>query len=113
MRPRLRLTMRPWPTSLANVEFASDGSLGYVTTGLEDDCLHSYATPILLGPNMFLHVSPYGGLVCSVYPNRKARGWIEANARAHVLARAHAPLDGTYTNDKNIARHRALARNQG
>ena len=32
---------------------------------------------------------------------------------AHVLVRAHAPLDDTYTNDKNVARHRALARNKG
>ena len=41
-----------------------------------------------------------------------ACGWMEADARAHVLAKACAPLDDTYTNDKNVARHRALARNQ-
>ena len=62
---------------------------------------------------MFLRVNVYGGLVCPIYPNRKACGWIKADARMHVLARAHAPLDGTYTNNKNIARHHALARNQG
>ena len=98
---------------LAEAEFESDGSPGYVTTDSEDDRLHGYATHVLLGPNLFLHVSPYGGLVCPVCPNRKACGWIKANARAQVLARAHAPLDGTYTNDKNVAHHRTLARNQG
>jgi hypothetical protein len=98
---------------LANAEAESDGSLGYIMTDSEDDHLHGYATPILLGPNLFLRVSPFAGLVCPVCPNRKACGWIEADARAHMLARAHAPLDGTYTNDKNIARHRALVRNQG
>ena len=77
----------------------------------EDDRLHSYAMPILLGPNLFLRVSPYGGLVCHVYPNHKAHGRIEADAMVHGLARAHALLDDTYTNDKNIARHHALARN--
>jgi hypothetical protein len=60
---------------------------------------------------MFLHVSQYGDLVCPICPNHKAHGWIEADARAHVLARAHAPQDGTYTNDKNVALHHVLARN--
>jgi len=75
---------------LANAEFESDGSPGYVTTDSEDDHLHDYATPILLGPNLFLRISPYGGLVCPICPNRKARGWIEAKARAHVLV-GHTP----------------------
>ena len=44
-------------------------------------------------------------------PNRMARGWIKADVREHVLARAHAALDGTYTNDKNVAYHHTLARN--
>ena len=101
--------------AMANIlaEAESDGSPGYVTMDSEDDCLHSYAMPILPGPNLFLHVSPYGGLVCPVCPNCKARGWSEVDARVHVLARAHAPLDGTYTNDKKEAHHRALAMNQG
>jgi hypothetical protein len=98
---------------LADTEFESNGSPGYVTMDSKDDHLHVYATPILLRLNLFLRVSSYGGLVCLVCPNRKACGWIKANARAQVLARAHAPLDGTYTNDKNIARHHALAKNQG
>ena len=76
---------------LADVEFESDGSLGYVMTNSEDDHLHGYATPVLLVPNLFLRVSPYGGLVCPVCPNCKAHGWIEADARVHVLVRAHAP----------------------
>ena len=76
---------------LANAEVESDGFPGYVTMDSENDCLHSYATPILPGPNLFLHVSQYGSLVCLVCPNRKAHGWIKANARAHMLARAHAP----------------------
>jgi hypothetical protein len=76
---------------LAEVEAESDGSSGYVMMDLEDDRLHGYATPILLGPNLFLRVSLYGSLVCPVWPNRKACGWSEADARAHVLARAHAP----------------------
>ena len=96
---------------MADAEVQSDGFLGYVMMDLEDDHLHGYTMPVLLGPNLFFHASPYGGLVCPVCPNREACGWYEANARAHVLARAHAPLDGTYTNDKNIARHRALAWN--
>ena len=57
-----------------------------------------------------MHVNPYGSLVCLICPNSMARGWIEADTRAHVLARANTPLDGTNTNDKNIARHRTLAR---
>ena len=97
----------------AEAEFESNDSLSYVTTNSEDDRLHGYATPILLGLNLFLHVSPCGDLVCLVYPNHKAHGWIEADPRAHVLARAHTPLGGTYTNDKSIAYHRALAKNQG
>jgi len=92
-------------------EAESDGSPGYVTTDSEDDRLHRYATPVLSGPNLFWHVSLYGGMVCPICSNRKARGWSKADARAHVLARAHTPLDGTYTNDKNVARHCALARN--
>ena len=77
----------------------------------KDDHLHGYTMPVLLGLNLFLHISPYGGLVCPIYPNHKARGWIEAIARTHVLARSHAPLDNPYTNDKNVACHHALARN--
>ena len=76
---------------LADTKVKSDGSLGYVTTDSEDDHLHGYATPILLALNLFLCVSPYGGLVCPICSNHKAHGWIEADARAHVLARAHAP----------------------
>jgi hypothetical protein len=45
---------------LAEAEFESDGSPGYVTMDSEDDHLHSYAVPILLGSNLFLRVSPYG-----------------------------------------------------
>ena len=75
---------------LADTEFESDGSLGYVTMDLEDDRLHGYAMPVLPGPNLFLHVSPYDSLVCPVCPNHKACGWSEADARAHGLARAHA-----------------------
>ena len=96
---------------LADAEFESDGSPGYVTMDSKDDRLHGYAMPILLSLNLFLRIGPYGCLVCPVCPNRKARGWIKADARAHVLARAHAPLDGTYTNDRNVACHHALARN--
>ena len=95
------------------VEAVSNGSLGYVTMDLEDDRLHGYSMPVLLGPNLFLRISPYGDLVCPICPNCKAHGWSEADARVHVLARAHAPLDGSSTNDKNVARHRSLARNQG
>ena len=69
--------------------------------------------PVLSGSNLFLHVNLYGGLVYPVCPNHMAHGWIRAHARAHVLTREHAPLDGTYTNDKNVAHHCALARNQG
>ena len=76
---------------LADAETESDGSLGYTTIDSEDDRLRSYAMPVLLGLNLFLCVSPYGALVCPVYPNHKARGWIEADARVLVLARAHAP----------------------
>ena len=76
---------------LADAEFESDGSLGYIMMESEDDHLHGYATPVLPGPNLFLRVSPYGGLVCPICSNHKAHGWIEADARAHVLARAHAP----------------------
>ena len=76
---------------LADAEFESDGSLGYVMMDSKDDHLHGYITPVLLGLNLFLRVSPYGGLVCPVCPNRKAHGWIEADARVYVLARAHAP----------------------
>ena len=79
--------------TMANIlaKAKSDGSLGYVTMDLEDDHLHGYATPVLLGQNIFLRISPYGSLVCFICPNCKARGWIKADARAHVLARAHAP----------------------
>ena len=76
---------------LADVEFEFNGSPGYDMMGLEDDLLHGYATPVLPGPNMFLRISPYGILVCLICPNLKACGWIEADAKAHVLARAHAP----------------------
>jgi hypothetical protein len=76
---------------LAMADAESDGSLGYIMMDLEDDCLHGYTTPILPGPNLFLRVSSYGSLVCPACPNRKAHGWIKADARAHVLARAHAP----------------------
>ena len=76
---------------LAEAEFEPVGSPGYVMTDLEDDRLHGYATPILPGPNLFLHISPYGSLVCHVFPNHKAHGWSKADTRAHVLARAHAP----------------------
>jgi len=76
---------------LVEAEFESDGYLDYVTTDTKADRLHGYATFVLLGPNLFLHVSPYGGLVCPICPNHKAYGWIEADARAHVLVRAHAP----------------------
>ena len=76
---------------LADAEFESDGSPSYVTMDSEVDRLHGYATPILLGPNLFLCMSLYGCLVCRVCPNYKAHGWSEADARAHVLARAHAP----------------------
>ena len=68
----------------AEAEFESNDSLSYVTTNSEDDRLHGYATPILLGLNLFLRVSPYGGLVCPVYPNHKAHGWIMADAKVHV-----------------------------
>ena len=78
-----------------------------------DDRLHGYPMPVPMGLNLFMHASPFGGLVCPVCPNRKACGWSEANTRVHVLVRAHAPLDGTYTNDKNVAYHRALPRSQG
>ena len=98
---------------MAEAEAKSNGSPGYIMTDLKDDRLHSYAMPVLLGLNLFLCISLYDGLVCPVYTNLKAHGWIEADTRAHVLVRAHAPLDGTYTNDKNVARHCALARNQG
>ena len=47
-------------------EAKSNGSSGYITTDSEDDHLHSYATPVLSGPNLFLYVIPYGGLVCPV-----------------------------------------------
>ena len=97
---------------LVEVEFESDSSLGYVTMDSEDDRLHGYATHVLLGPNLFLHVSPYGGLVCPICPNRMPHGWNEANARAHVLVKARGLQDGYYTKDKDIARYRALARNQ-
>ena len=98
---------------LAEADAESDDSLGYVMMDLEDDRLHGYTMPVLLGSNLFLRVNPYDGLVCPICPNHKARGWSEDDARVIVLVRAHAPLEGTYTNDKNIARHRALARNQG
>jgi hypothetical protein len=77
---------------LAEAEFEPDGFSGYITMDSKDNRLHGYAMPILLGLNLFLHVIPYGGLVCPVCPNHKAHGWIEADARAHVLERAHAPL---------------------
>ena len=76
---------------LADAEFESDGSLGYVMMDSEDDHLHGYTTPVLLGQNLFLCIGPYGSLVCFICPNRKARGWLEADARAHVLVRTHAP----------------------
>jgi hypothetical protein len=76
---------------LANAKFESDGSPSYIMADSEDDCLHGYATPVLPGLNLFLRISPYGGLVCPICHNHKARGWIKADARAHVLARAHAP----------------------
>ena len=64
---------------LAEAEFESNGSPGYITIDSEDDRLHGYTTLVLPGPNLFLSVSPIGGLVCPVCPNRKAHGWIEAN----------------------------------
>ena len=76
---------------LADAEFESDGSPSYVTMDSEVDRLHGYATPILLGPKLFLRISPYGSLVCPICPNYKAHDWIKADAREHVLARAHAP----------------------
>jgi len=72
-------------------EAESDGSLSYITIDSEDERMYGYAMPFTLGPNLFLHISPYGGLVCPVCPNRMAHGWLEADARAHMLARAHAP----------------------
>jgi len=92
---------------LAKAKFKSDGSPDYVTTDLEGDHLHGYVMPILLGLNLFLHVSPYHGLVCPVCPNRKAYGWSDADARVHVLATAPTPTI------KNVARHHALARKPG
>jgi hypothetical protein len=72
-------------------EAESNGSPGYIMMDSEDDHLHGYATPVLLGPNLFLRISPYGGLVCPICPNHRAHGWSKADARAHVLPRAHAP----------------------
>ena len=91
----------------------SEGSLGNITMDSDDDHLHGYPTPVPAGLNLFIRASPFGGLVCPICPNHKARDWIDADARAHVLVRAHAPLDATYTNDKNVAHHHALTRNQG
>jgi hypothetical protein len=51
--------------------------------------------------------------MCPVCPKRKARGWNRLFTRQHVLAKAKEHLDGTYTNDKNVAHHRALARKLG
>ena len=76
---------------LAEADAESDDSLGYVMMDLEDDHLHGYTMPVLLGSNLFLRVNPYDGLVCPICPNRKVCGWSEADARAHVLARAHGP----------------------
>ena len=39
----------------------SDGSPGYVTMESKDDRLHGYAMPVLLGSNLLLRVSSYGG----------------------------------------------------
>jgi hypothetical protein len=59
---------------LANAKFESDGSPSYIIADSEDDRLHNCATPVLLGSNLFLRISPYGDLVCPVCPNHKARG---------------------------------------
>jgi hypothetical protein len=56
-------------------EAESDGSPGYVMMDLEEDHLHGYAMPALLGPILLLRVSLYGSFVCPVYPNHKSHGW--------------------------------------
>jgi hypothetical protein len=76
---------------LDNAKTEYDSSPSYIMMDSKDDRLHGYAMPILPGPNLFLRVSPFGGLVCPICTNRKARGWIKADARAHVLVRAHSP----------------------
>jgi hypothetical protein len=90
----------------------SNSSPRNITTDFDDDRLHSYPTPVPAGQNLFIRTSPFGGLVCHACPNRMPRGWNEADARAHVLAKACGLRDGYYTNDKSIARRRALARSQ-
>ena len=72
---------------LADAEVESDGSSSYIMMDLEDDRLHGYAMPVLLGPNLFLRVILYGGLVCPVCPNRLPYGWNEDDTMAHVLAK--------------------------
>jgi hypothetical protein len=57
----------------------------------DDDRLHGYQTPFTPGPNLFMRVSLYGSLVCPVCPNRMAHGWLEVDARAYMLAKAHVP----------------------
>jgi hypothetical protein len=66
----------------------SKGSPGNIMIDSANDHLHDYPTPISMGPNLFIHTSPFGGLLCPVCPNRMPCGWNEANARAHVLAKA-------------------------
>ena len=77
-----------------------------------DDRLHGYPMPVPMGLNLFMHASPFGGLVCPVCPNHMPHGWNEADARAHVLAKARGLRDSYYTKDKNIVCHHALVRNQ-
>jgi hypothetical protein len=93
-------------------EAESDGSLSCITTNSDNDCLHDYPTLVLMGPNLFIRANLFGGLVWPVCPNHMPRGWNKADTKAHVLTKAHGLRGSYYTKDKNIARHRALARNQ-
>ena len=76
-----------------------------------NDHLHGYPTPMPTGLNLFMHASPFGGLVCPVCPNHMPHGWNKADARELVLEKARGLRDDYYTKDKNIARYHTLVRN--
>ena len=53
------------------------------------------------------------GMVYLLCLESAPNGWTQSVIREHVLARANRRPHRTYVVDKKIARHRALATNQG
>jgi hypothetical protein len=82
-----------------------------ITTNLEDDRRHRYATPDPGSKKLMIHANHYGLLLCPLCPESAPHGWTLFVIREHVLAWANHRPHRMYDVDKKIARHLVLARN--